>query len=739
MNWPIVYDKFEERYEGYGLAVLEHAKDVRVYEKLNGEHTLEFVLPRNDPKWQYIQAENFIKVDGQLYIIRTTEEQRDSNGRLLSNIQCEHIFTELLDEYIQYEEYINVTAPFALDRFLKGTRFSPDAARLEGNRDLEIEDGTPVTAINLMLKEWNAEMMCAGTPGADGRFKVTLLPERGADRGVQIRYRKNLKSIKKTTDSRSVVTRLYVYGKDGLGIEGASKNTSGLSYIDSPHIGMYRHPKKGHITFNDIEDPDELYEVGSKHSATVDTPQLTYEVDMLELENEPKELGDTVRVIDEELGIDVFARIVEYERYPAEPWRGKVVLANFRPGLTDFLSELQDAKDTVQKVMPNGRVNASRLDGIINTLKTRITGSAAMANAEVMEDKGILFENTDTNSPDYGALYLGPGLLAIADRKAGDKWDWRAFGTGAGFTADEIVAGVLDAAMVKIQAGNSVYVDGTGLNVIDPNNQERIRIGEYAAGKYGIKVTSGEIYGTKVQTGYEGSPNYIALLPNNEFVMVFNNKKVISMESNATDARMWLYSKGVESLSFTGEYSDNGVVKAGVIAPSSSRGMILAHGYARIGIQEQEGIKIEAPYFVSVTCQEMHVNGAMNVTGRFSVSNPAWKNARVKTDSYGERYFYARESPESRFIDEGKAQLVDGLCKVKLDPILLECIEPDTEETPWFIQLTGYAGVTPKIKEIGKDYFIVVDESGASGMFVWSISAVTKGNAGVRLEEAHSG
>ncbi|MFT9848528.1 phage tail spike protein [Aneurinibacillus sp. REN35] len=607
--YPVVYSKFEDQYEGYGLAVLEHAKDVRVYEKLNGEHTLEFVLPRNDPKWQYIEAENFIKADGHLFIIRTTEEQRDNNGRLLSNIQCEHIFTELLDEYIQYEELINVTPPFALERFLNGTRFHPDATRLTGNRDLEVEDGTPITAINLMLKEWNAEVMCAGLPGADGRFKVTLLPERGVDRGAQIRYRKNLKSIKRTVDSRSVITRLYVYGKDGLGIEGALKNTGGLSYIDSPHIGMYRHPKKGPVTFNDIEDPDELYEAGLKHLATVDTPQLTYEVDVMELEDEQKELGDTVRVIDEELGIDVSARIVEYERYPYEPWRGKVVLANFRSGLTDFLSELQDAKDTVQKVMPNGRVSASRLEGIINTLKTRITGSTAMAKAEVMEDKGIVFENTDVNSPDYGALYLGPGLLAIADRKIGGQWDWRAFGTGAGFTADEIVTGVLDAALVKILASNAVYMDGTGLHVIDPQGKERVRLGEFKKGSYGAKFSGGEVYASRFQTSEEGATTYVALEPPTSLVCYKDGKKIISIDAGAAEPRINIYDNNGTRLASISRFQINNLIYAGFIAPSESNGIVISAGGNTLKLSSAGGVSLDV-------AGEFYINGDVYATGK---------------------------------------------------------------------------------------------------------------------------
>lgn len=508
--YPVVYDKFDEQYKGLGLAVLENAQDVRVYEKLNGEHTLELVLPRDDLKWEYIQTDNFIKVDGHLYIIRATEEQRDSNGKLLSNIQCEHIFFELLDEYIQYKELINTTAQTALVDFLTGTRFTANAVSVQGNRDLEVEDVTVVAGINEMLKEWACEMKCAGLPGADGKFLVTLLPERGQNNGVQIRYRKNLKSIKKTTDARGVVTRLYPYGKDGLGIEGATQNKSGLSYIDS-RINDYRIPKKGSITFNDIEDPDELYKAALEHLATVDTHRITYEVDMLELKAlaeygdiEGIQLGDTVRVIDEELGIDVFARVVEYERYPFDPWHSRVVLANFRPGLTDFLSELQDAKDIIKNITHRGKVNAYWLDGLIQYYSDKIRDSAEFAHAEIRDGKGILLQNTNPESPSFGAMYIGPGIFAIANERVNSEWNWRTFGTGEGFTADFINTGVLNAALVKILASNAVYLDGTGMHVIDPKNNERVWIGNYRADKFGLKVTDGEIYGTMIRTGVEG-------------------------------------------------------------------------------------------------------------------------------------------------------------------------------------------------------------------------------------------
>ena len=58
---------------GY-LAILENAKDVCIREVLNSEYTLTFTLPINDSKWEYIAEENIVKVEGQLFVIRSISD-----------------------------------------------------------------------------------------------------------------------------------------------------------------------------------------------------------------------------------------------------------------------------------------------------------------------------------------------------------------------------------------------------------------------------------------------------------------------------------------------------------------------------------------------------------------------------------------------------------------------------------------------------------------------------------------
>jgi hypothetical protein len=82
---------------------------------------------------------------------------------------------------------------------------------------------------------------------------------------------------------------------------------------------------------------------------------------------------------------------------------------------------------------------------------------------------------------------------------------------------------------------------------------------------------------------------------------------------------------------------------------------------------------------------EMHgnvwVNDNLRVFGDFMVVGS--KDAVVPTENYGLRALSVIEMPETKFMDEGVAELINGLCRIDLDPIFLETIEPNTPETPF--------------------------------------------------------
>ena len=110
----------------------------------------------------------------------------------------------------------------------------------------------------------------------------------------------------------------------------------------------------------------------------------------------------------------------------------------------------------------------------------------------------------------------------------------------------------------------------------------------------------------------------------------------------------------------------------------------------------------------------------------------------MPTENYGLRDLSVIEMPESKFMDEGVAELINGLSRIDLDPIFLETIEPNTTETPFIVHLTPYDWLNLRVKEIGDTYFIVEEKDGLSGKFSWQLTAIRKGCAGMRLPERHA-
>ncbi len=123
-------------------------------------------------------------------------------------------------------------------------------------------------------------------------------------------------------------------------------------------------------------------------------------------------------------------------------------------------------------------------------------------------------------------------------------------------------------------------------------------------------------------------------------------------------------------------------------------------------------------------------------TGDFHVSGS--KSSKQSTINYGDRLLYARESPDVRYIQEGNARLTNGVARINLDPIFLECIESHTPDSRWYIQLTPCADVDLYVAEIGEDYFIIKERKGGTSTgaeFTWSLSATRKYYANINLME----
>lgn len=94
-----------------------------------------------------------------------------------------------------------------------------------------------------------------------------------------------------------------------------------------------------------------------------------------------------------------------------------------------------------------GNILTNKLEGSINTALNSIAGSEGRM---YWEDGKFICRDGKTDAESTMSMLLSPAGFMIANSKLDDgNWNWRTFGTGAGFTADEIIAGTLRAIAIE--------------------------------------------------------------------------------------------------------------------------------------------------------------------------------------------------------------------------------------------------------------------------------------------------
>ncbi|MHA7964965.1 phage tail spike protein [Paenibacillus sp. CAU 1782] len=346
-------DKFRSRLELHSVIngvsarqVLAAASEVRVKETLNGQYMVTFTYPRlPDDKERYdaLVEENEVRFPdgierGQHFVIKSVNEER-RGLRVYKHVEAHHVAFKLgqyfLDDYI---DFAAAQPPESLLAMIGND--TPYTMMIEGSftpQDVfEFGEKRKHDLLSEVKTLYNGDLTY-------DNYAIKLTTRAGANHGVEIRYRKNLAGITRKSQSMERVTRLYGYGKNGLTIEGHAGHT--VKYIDSPYFDP-DNPLMERIDFPEIEDQAALLDAMQRHLKTVELPKVAYEIDFIEMEKVNAEfraeairdIGDTVTVIDESMGYRFDARVTDYERYPFEPKRGRIVLANFRELTTgDYL------------------------------------------------------------------------------------------------------------------------------------------------------------------------------------------------------------------------------------------------------------------------------------------------------------------------------------------------------------------------------------------------------------------
>ncbi len=337
---PVVLDS-----NGAWEAILENAYDIIVTGEINGEDTLSFKIPYRDSKRSHIDSEKKIQIVDDIYKVRTVTDTKDTDGNSITEVYAEAEFYDLTFSVLKEEKTFEAEYPEAAMAYaLSGTEWAVGTVNVRTKRTWTSSEKNALSILRNVADLHGGDLVfdCANR-------MVHLLTVNGKDSGALFAYRKNMKSIQRVVDTRSLVTRLYAFGADGLtfaDINNGKPYVEDFSYTNEVRIST--------LDCSSFTNPYQMKEYTEMRLAQYSTPTISYVLNAMDLsvltgyEHEAWELGDYVRVEDKELGISVTTRIVRREYNLQEPWNTVLELSTTLKNLGNSASQWDNAADTLE-------------------------------------------------------------------------------------------------------------------------------------------------------------------------------------------------------------------------------------------------------------------------------------------------------------------------------------------------------------------------------------------------------
>lgn len=389
-----------------------------------------------------------------------------------------------------YGDYIEDKRPYgygflqALNVCLGPTRWTAGTVDQTGTVDkgLTFYHTSAREALQSILKcggELETEITVSG--GRVTSRRVGIRSHRGAKGGHRrFTYTKDLTSVSRT-EHYGAITACYGYGK---GIEtdtgGYGRKltfgdiNNGKNYVeDTTALRLYGRPDGrggrahvfGQYENSNCEDAATLLAETRAYLDSRKEPGMTYEADVVDLvqfgrEWEGVAVGDDVQIVD-----TCFSPALRCEgrvtKLVTDELGGamRVTLGNITETMTDMWLAQQKQVSSLSKRSSSWDVAASTppayLQQVVDAMNTQFNMSGSSYTFTSFEQGTIyasvpMDANGRSTTGKGSAMQLcSQGFRIASGCKADGSWDWRTFGTGAGFTADLITVGTLMGDLIK--------------------------------------------------------------------------------------------------------------------------------------------------------------------------------------------------------------------------------------------------------------------------------------------------
>ena len=348
---PRLFDSTATEFNTNGIGVLVGTISCSVRQVLNGEYELQLSYPINGPRVSDL-------VERAIIVAKPDPISDDQAFRIYRVTKGLGNWINVYSEHISYDLSGVPVSPFSAEDV--GTAFSNLKQHTVVDTPFEFVTDKTTTAPMSLKIPYSARNVLGGVEGSIldvyrgefewDNFTVRLWNRRGEDRGVHIRYGKNLTSFEQDSNCANMYTAVYPYwnieeevviGNLITVIEGANYTrilSLDLSerFEEKPSVEQLDQQAQAYISANKLNEPSISWNISFQSlEKSIEYPGKTL--------LEGVYLGDTVHVDFDKLGISVNSRAVETDYDPILERYNNITLGSVKTTLSDTVSYQEKA------------------------------------------------------------------------------------------------------------------------------------------------------------------------------------------------------------------------------------------------------------------------------------------------------------------------------------------------------------------------------------------------------------
>ena len=477
---PYLYDSSEFSFTSNGIGNLKDAASCKVTEERNGAFELEMEYPTSGAFYDEIKMGR--------YILARPAPRRDPQAFEIYRI------TKPIDDLVTiYAQHISYRlskiplSPFTAEDIQGAFQKIPQNVLepcpftfwTDKITVAHYETDVPASLRSRLGGSSGSFLDVYGGEYEFDQFTVKLWNHRGADRGVQILYGKNLEDLKQEESIESTITGAIAYWKG----QDPTTETETIVISDlqqSQYANLYPYHRTEVLDLSgEFQNPPSKQTLNNYLNTYlqqngIGIPKVNLEVSFVDL-RDTTEYADTISVLTEDvrlcdtltvrfdaLGVDASAKVIQTEYDVLSGHYNKIKLGDPRTKFTDSVSKIEEKADSA--------ISQSDLEAAVANATAQITGASG----------GWIVDRYDSDGNRYEMLIMDTNNILTAQnvwRFNQNGWAHSSTGYNGPYTlaatqdgaivADLITSGTLNANIIKAgiiqgQVGDSYWNIATG-------------------------------------------------------------------------------------------------------------------------------------------------------------------------------------------------------------------------------------------------------------------------------------